>query len=188
MRNHLATKTRAGRASAFDPTGILAREVMHTDVLVLRVDDPIRWAAEQLEEAGVTGAPVVDAAGRLLGVLTVSDIARSEHVANGGITTRMEESAGARVIIAESEVTDEEVFATDDYGDAVLGRARVADWMTTGVKTVAPDVSLAEVCRAMSDGDIHRVFVVKGNRLQGVISTTDVVRLLAAPAHRSRLQ
>jgi len=166
--------------SVIDPARILARDVMQTDVLVLRADDPIKSAAEQLEEFSISGAPVVDAGGRLVGVLTQSDIARSEHVTEVGVVARP--SRDLEAVADEAEADDDaEVFSTEDYDEAVLGRLRVADWMSPGVIEESPDATLAKVCRRMIDEGIHRVFVVERERLVGVVSTEDVVRLLAAP-------
>ena len=120
-----ATRTR------IDPSRVLARDVMQTDVLVFRPDDSIQSAAEQLEEIGASGAPVVDDAGRLIGVLTTSDIARSEHVDGGRISTRF---AGASEPDAASTSDaagfDEEVLPTPAFGDRVctdymIGMAKV---------------------------------------------------------------
>jgi CBS domain-containing protein len=168
-----------------DPTRVLARDVMQKDVLVLRPDDSIRSAAEQLEENGASGAPVVDGGGRLIGVLTTADIARSEHVDDAGVNSRLAsapESDAAST--GEAADFDEEVFPTPAFGEQLLGRARIADWMTAGVTSVAPDATLGEVCRVMVDERIHRVFVVDAERLVGIVSTKDIVELLAAPARR----
>lgn len=163
-----------------DPQQVRASDIMRPEVLVLRADDPIRDAAEQLEEARASGAPVVDAAGRLLGVLTISDIARSEHIEDGYLGTMLESHAETQSA-GEDESVDEALFPTDTFRADIGGRARVADWMTRGVTHVALDESLATICRVMLDQDIHRVFVLDRGRLRGVVSTKDVVRLLAAP-------
>jgi CBS domain-containing protein len=168
--------------SPLDPAKTLARDVMRTDVLVLHADDSIRSAAEQLEDAGASGAPVVDEAGKLIGVLTTRDIARGEHVDDAGVSTRIAvDSEPDDASTADAPAFDEEVFATDAFGDAVLGRVRIGDWMTPGITTVDPRATLAYVCRVMIDENIHRVFVVEDDRLLGVVSTQDVVRLLATP-------
>jgi CBS domain-containing protein len=178
---------RPAAGNLVDPTKILARDIMRPDVLVLRADDTIRSAAEQLEEILASGAPVVDAAGRLVGVLTQSDIARSEHVGDDGVQARPARALAAEppAAAADEDVDeDEEVFPTDEYDDEVLGRLRVADWMSPGVIQVPPDLTVAAVCRRMLDEAIHRVFVVEQKTLLGVVSTEDVVRLLAEPSKR----
>lgn len=177
----------AGSApGAVDPSRVLAREVMHGDVLVLRADDSIRAAAEQLEEVG-GGAPVVDASGRLVGVLTSTDIARSEHVADDGVTTapasREVETLDGMIDQADA---DEEVFSTEEYDSRVLGGLRVADWMTPHVVQVAPDATVEQIAQRMLTDSIHRVFVVDRDRLVGAVSTEDLIRLLAGPTRGKR--
>ena len=181
MKTRQPARQRAPRG-VVDPARILARDVMCTEVLVLRAGESIRSAAEQLEETGASGAPVVDEAGHLIGVLTTKDISRSEHVDAGRIRTRREdisEPDDART--ADAEGFDEEVFTTEAFGVQVAGRACIGDWMTPGVTTVGPDTTLGDACRVMIDENIHRVFVVDEKRLLGVVSSKDVVRLLASP-------
>jgi CBS domain-containing protein len=164
---------------------VLARDIMKTEVLVLHVDDSVQLAAEQLEEIHASGAPVVDDADRLVGVLTLSDIARSEHLEGEGMTARFA-TESAPLPPGATDDEEEDGFAKEGYSGALLGQIRVADWMTPKVTQVGPDATLDRICRVMLDEDIHRVFVVEGESLLGVISTKDVVRLLAAaPRERS---
>jgi CBS domain-containing protein len=165
------------------PAHVLARDVMRTDVLVLRADDSIRSAAEQLEEIGASGAPVVDGGGRLVGVLTTKDISRSEHVDDEGVSTRIAfASAPDDAGTTDAAGYDEVLSWSEEFGEQMVGRARIGDWMTPGVTTVEPKTTLGDVCRLMVDDGIHRVFVVDDGRLVGVVSTKDVVGLLATPA------
>lgn len=174
-------------ATVVHPGQVPVRDVMRGEVLTLRVDDSIRSAAEQLEEARVSGAPVVDAAGSLVGVLTLRDIARSDHVSEEGFSTRAEGRSPEDPVRTMDAVGEDEVeFPTEDYDERLLGRVRVAEWMTPGVIAVAPDASVAAACRRMLDESIHRVFVVERGRLLGVLSTEDIVRLLAEPEAHPR--
>ena len=117
----------ARQRGVVDPRRILAREVMVTDVLVLETEDHIKEAAERLEELHISGAPVVDAAGHLVGVLTLSDIARSEHVSDSGVSTRIESRSGETLEGMIDELgEDEELFPTEDYDTQVLGGLRLA--------------------------------------------------------------
>ncbi len=185
-RRRPASKSGDGRsasASVVDPNEVRVADVMQRDVTVLSRNDTIRQAAERLEDVHISGAPVVDDAGRLVGVLSLSDIARSEHVRDTGLSARFEgrDATGSESYDRE-EPLDEELFPTEDYYEQVQGDLLVDDWMTPGVIQVAPDMTLAQVCRVLLDEDIHRVFVVARDKLVGVLSTEDVVRLLAAPA------
>jgi tRNA nucleotidyltransferase (CCA-adding enzyme) len=56
---------------------------------------------------------------------------------------------------------------------------RVADVMVTSVITVGPDAPLESVARALVEHRIHRLPVVEEGRLVGLVSSTDLVRLVA---------
>lgn len=155
-----------------DPAKIQAKDLMQTDVLTLRPDDTVESAIAALEEYHVSGAPVVDDSGRTLGVLSASDIARREHVEGG----RLSVDRGAA---SYDDEDDDEVYDGEDYSPEVLGRARIQDWMSPGFVSVAPDATLVSICRTMMEESIHRVFVVDDGKLRGVVSTTDLVRLIA---------
>ncbi|MGE3171859.1 MAG: HPP family protein [Planctomycetota bacterium] len=155
---------------SIDPDRVLARDVMQRDVLVLRTDDTIGHAAARLDEIRASGAPVVDADGRLVGVLTRTDIAGRDPASGSCVS--------AHPAVRETDRADD-AGATFDVDDG--DRQRVADWMTPGAIQVAPDDTVASLCRRMLDEGIHRVFVVEQRRLVGVVSTTDVMRLLADP-------
>jgi CBS domain-containing protein len=159
---------------------VRAKDLMRGEVATLAPDDTIETALALFEESGISGAPVV-ASGRLVGVLSLSDVSRTEHLRGGRLKTQREyelsEPAGEE---RTDELDPDEVFyLKDDYSPEVLGRELVGDWMTNEVVSVSPEASLAEVCRVMVERKIHRVFVAERGRLQGVLSTFDVVRHLA---------
>lgn len=155
-----------------------ARDLMRSDVLTLSIDTPVREAVERFEEYRLSGAPVVDAAGRLLGFLSLRDIARSDHVTDD----RIDAARGSWPTGApdEDEGWDERgSYLSDDYSPRSTGSATVGDWMTREVISVEPDASLQEVCATMVEEGVHRVLVVERGALRGIVSTFDVVRHLA---------
>ena len=162
--------------------GIKARDLMVSDVQVLAADALIEEAIETLEEYHISGAPVVDSSGRLLGVLTASDIARREHVSEGRL-----QSASSEYFLmnpldeerGEGFWDNEEYFSQADYSPEILGQARVRDWMNPNIVAVGPDADVKEVCRIMVHETIHRVLVVEGGVVKGIISSFDLVRFLA---------
>ena len=158
---------------------IKARDLMSSDVVCLSPSDSIRDAVRLLEEYRISGAPVVDPVGKLVGVLSLRDIARAEHMSESWIDCAAplpREASGA----SSSEVDfDENYPILEDYDVHALGQATVSDWMTNKVVSVGPKTSLRLLCQVMARDAIHRLFVVEDGHLVGVISTLDVVRLLA---------
>ena len=168
--------------SASDLSTVLARDLMREDVITLAPDDTIDSALQVLEESHIGGAPVVDPGGRLIGVLSLSDIARTEHVEGDRMQTQpgnfdLAEEDGEE---QEEEPDPEEIFfAKQNYSPEVRGRERVCDWMAREVISVRPAASLVEVCEVLVSQGIHRVFVTEGKQLLGVVSTMDVARVVA---------
>jgi len=159
---------------------VTARELMRTDVQTLSPSDTIETAQALFEEARISGAPVV-ANGRLVGVLSLADIASPEHQREGHLRTQGDYELAEPVGDERVDELDPEeiVFRKEDYSPEVLGRELVGDWMSSGVVTVAPGAALERVCQTMAERSIHRVFVAEGERLLGVISSLDVVRHVA---------
>jgi len=104
-----------------------------------------------LADAHVSGVPVVDAHGRLVGVLSSSD-----------------------VIQAEAEASDR------DSRIAVLEDTRAADLMNPRPITVAPDTLIQEAARQMLYAEVKRLFVEHDGKLVGVISQSDIVGAVAS--------
>ncbi len=88
----------------------------------------------------------------------------------------VDEDGEVRGVVSASDLLA--VNAPGEETDAAAGGV-VSDWMTPNVLSVGEDASLGEVCDLMNRETIHRVFVTRGRRLIGVVSTTDVVRHVA---------
>ncbi len=163
---------------------VTAGDLMKVDVLRLAPDALVKSAIELLQEHGITGAPVVDAEGRLVGMLSVTDVARVEHVAEGRLATEGREAsvrAGAAEEEWEEEDLEGEILTMEDYGStaATEGAPKVADWMTRKVIHVTPATSLKVLCATLARHTIHRVPVVEHGHLRGIVSALDVVECVA---------
>ena len=161
---------------------VTARDLMRTRVITLKTNASIREAIETFEEYRISGAPVENEGGRLVGVLSAFDIAKSEHIADGGVRTSRGGYYFSNPLGEEFEEAgedDTEFYGKDDYSDELLGNDTVGDWMTPDVISIGPDATLKDVCELMTAEGIHRVLVMEGDKLEGIISTFDVVKFLA---------
>jgi len=158
-----------------------ARDVMKTDVARLEVSTSITEAIRILEDLEISGAPVVDASGKLVGMLSARDVTRIEHVRAGRLAPERGEFAmgGPVQDEGEEEAGEDLILAKEDYSPALGGEDTVADWMNPNFVTVDPDDSLRTVCRRMLAEHVHRVVVAKDRKLEGILSSFDVVRLVA---------
>src|SRR5262245_48392762 len=143
-----------------------ARDLMSRDLVSLRADATLREAVALLTDRGYGAAPVIDAAGRPVGVLSRSDVLVHDR----------ETAGGARVPPFYAE---EEPAPAGGVRAAASGEARVRDLMTPVVFSVAPNTPAPGVVRELLDLKVHRLFVVdEAGVLVGVISDRDVLRHL----------
>jgi CBS-domain-containing membrane protein len=147
-----------------------ANDLMSRDLVLIPQETSLRSAAHLLAQARVSGAPVVDAQGRCVGVLSATDFMRWAEEAPG---------------------SSEELLAEPDYCSdwQMLNLTRlpaecVRKFMTADPVIVNPAASLQELSRRMLDAHIHRVVVVDHlKRPIGIVSSTDI---LAAVAYASQ--
>jgi CBS domain-containing protein len=152
---------------------VLARDMMRADVITLSPELPLVEAQRVLVEEEITGAPVVDDGGQVVGVVAASDLLRAvseEH--DTGMTQA-------------SYFRDSLPFSVSDWSRDVedfqdrLEELTVADAMSKDIVSVPPGASLREVAATLRNHHVHRVLVVEGTRLLGIISSFDFVELFA---------
>jgi len=158
-----------------------AKDLMKTDVARLDASAPITEAIRTLDDLEITGAPVVDGSGQLVGVLSSRDVTRAEHVTAGHLApVRGEFTMGGPAQDERDEEADEElILGKEDYSPDVRGEDTVADWMNPKVVCVDPEDSLKRVCRRMVAEHVHRVIVAKNGRVLGILTSFDVVQHVA---------
>jgi CBS domain-containing protein len=157
-----------------------AKDLMKTDVVSFSPETSIEAAISTFEDLHISGAPVVNAYGTLVGVLSAFDVVRTEHVAGSRIETgRGDPSMGYDDDEGEFFDPEEVILIRDDYSPAVRGAETVGDWMSAGVVTVSPEDSIQKVCAAMAKGHFHRMCVVKDEKLVGIVTSFDIVRAVA---------
>jgi CBS domain-containing protein len=134
---------------------VLVREVMTTSVVTVREDTPIKSAIRLLEEHDITGMPVVDDDGHLVGVVTEADVIR------------------------ESVLPDQRAHEVPVRLSSAPLPGTVGDVMSTRPLVVSGDTELAEAVDLMTSSVVKSLPVVDRGRLVGVVSRRDVVGMLA---------
>lgn len=144
-----------------------ASDVMTVGVAHIRPDAPIEEAARLMLRCRISGLPVVDEYGKLVGIVTERDLLRQKGDSNQDRPQWLEFMLGS------------------DAWDARAGTARllsVSDVMTTDVKSVSEDAPVLDVADLMHRCDIKRVPVIKDGKMVGIISRADLLRGLARQA------
>jgi CBS domain-containing protein len=125
-------------------------ELMQTDVRTIHIDATVAEAIVLLADGHVSGMPVLNNAGTLVGVVSSTDILTAE---------------------AESE--------QGEALNRVATYARVGDIMTRAPKTIEPDADVKLAAQEMLYLDVHRLLVVDDGVLVGILSQSDIVRAVA---------
>jgi CBS domain-containing protein len=133
----------------------------------------VREAAAFLTRNGISAAPVVDATGRPVGVLSRADIVRYDAEKAEEVADLPEQAGQDRLVTQWWEALPGEGHATKVDGTPVR------EIMTPVVFSVAPKTPADAVVDAMLTLGVHRLFVTGGKEeLVGVISALDVLRHL----------
>lgn len=153
---------------------ITAADLMNPDVLTVPDDMPVRELARFLVDNDITGAPVEDDAGHLVGVVSVFDIARLVGEDGDDFELDDPEDTAAGNGATDPDGLDEEADDEDGDDDDLL----VEDIMTPAVWTVSEDATVPEVASLMLKEHLHRLVVVREDEPVGIISTSDLLGLL----------
>ena len=146
-----------------------AVDVMTTDVITVGPDTTVQALAAMLAERGISGAPVVDSSGRLVGIISEGDLL---HRAEIGTARRHRERRRSWWL---------DHFASDLAREYVKSHGRtVKDLMTRDVVTVTEDTDLADVAALLEAKRIKRVPVVREGKIAGIISRANIVRAVGS--------
>ena len=154
-------------------------EIMSRGVVSLAPEMTLEQAAERLVQEGISGAPVVDARGRLIGVLSESDLLRRLNLLAEDILGRRYVTDKVRSLALLAFLADRREGAVEGVY-AKLRETRVEDAMTTKVFSVGPDASVEAAASVMVLHDVNRVPVVQAGKLVGIVSRADLARVVAS--------
>jgi CBS domain-containing protein len=144
---------------------------MTTDVVTLRPEQSFEEAADTLAEQSIGAAPVVDADGKVVGLLRDEDLIVSE--ANLHAPTWFNFLGAEFPMPGESKRFESELKR--------MTAATVAELMTTDFPTCTVDDTLGTVATKMHDADVtHMPIVDADGKLVGIVARGDLVRRVAA--------
>jgi len=137
------------------------KDLMTHDVITVGPDASLKEAARRMIEAGVSGLPVTDADGALVGIITEADFVTAEA------DRRRKKRAGLlRMVYKDVEMPSQERL--------------VGDVMSTDLVLIGPEADHAEAARVMQREGIKRIPVVSEDRtLVGLVSRSDLLRIFA---------
>ncbi|MBW2395265.1 MAG: CBS domain-containing protein [Deltaproteobacteria bacterium] len=151
---------------------LVAKNVMTNPVVAVSPETSLADAHRLFVEEGIHGAPVLEDDGSIAGVVSSSDLLRAVHDERDTVSTEGDYLRDLLEFSAPDWAGD-----PNDFQDR-LGQRTVAEVMTPGAVTVAPEAPISEVARTLREYKIHRVWVEEEGKLRGVISTFDLMPIL----------
>ncbi len=151
---------------------LTARDVMRRDVITIDRATPLSEVERVLADQKISGAPVTDETGAIVGVISLRDLVE-----------RYVEDADARPRRSRGyfHLSSEEL-EDDDYELTELPEETeetAEDVMTAEVFSVSADAPLADVARTMVEKRIHRVLVQSGGHFAGIVGSFEILEVLA---------
>jgi CBS domain-containing protein len=145
-----------------------AKDIMTPEPVSVELGMTIREVARIFEEHEISGAPVVDGGGRLVGVVSRTDLVRR-------YTEDSDPDPGMLIELFGSEDDDEE--ATSSMASRSI---TVDDFMTSDPITASPATPLTDIASLMVGARVHRVIIIdRLNIPVGIVTSLDMVKALA---------
>jgi CBS domain-containing protein len=146
-------------------------DVMNPDIMTVADEMTTGELVRFLTEREISGAPVVDGQGRLIGVVSMTDIGR--HLAEPSDFASLASLDFYRDTADEMSPGD----CGHRYGDE--REVMVRDVMTPAVYQVPATALVVEAARIMVDNHIHRLIVTRDKEPVGILTSIDLLRVLA---------
>lgn len=142
-----------------------AADIMMSNVITVKPDQSVQDVAEILLTRRISGVPVVDTAGKLVGIVSEGDLMRC---ADAG--TEHHRSWWLRLIMGREGLANE----------YIKEHARqVAEVMTRSVLTAKPDTSIGDIADLLERNGIKRVPIVQDGKVVGIVSRANLLQALA---------
>jgi CBS-domain-containing membrane protein len=175
---------------------LTAKDILKPNVLTIRDNAPIFEVVRFLHENGISGAPVVDDVGKMVGIVSQSDLIKLTTVAAKAERDEEREAAKYESATASKHMGFLQQILSPLYiarwgaqaarldreeeESQLLRTKTVGDIMTKNVVTVGEGESIRKVVELMTGNGINRIPVVDGHgALVGMIARDDIIEALA---------
>lgn len=147
---------------------LTVREIMTADVITVKPDTTVGELADILAQNKISGVPVVDDQGQVLGMVSEADIILQDADLHFPYYIQFLEM----VIYLQS------VHKFEERVRKSIG-SKVTEIMSVDVVSVSPDATVREVATMMADRNVNRLPVTENERLVGIVTRGDIVRAIA---------
>lgn len=152
---------------------LTAKDIMNREVLTVNADLSLQGLAEFLLHKSISGAPVISGNGKLIGVVSITDIIRHETLLEKGLQFNSRHDFYFHTV--------ENRFSYQDLDSLHLGDqslVTVKDIMTPTIMEVREKDTVQQIADTMINNRIHRVVVTREKKPIGIISTADMLKVI----------
>jgi CBS domain-containing protein len=150
---------------------LTAKDIMTKKVITVKPETSIEELSALFVKHGISGAPVVDAAGGLFGVVTENDlISQNKRLHIPTVISFLD----AAIYLESSKKFEQELKR--------MAATKVADICARKVITIAENTTVVDIATIMSEKQVHLLPVVKDGKVVGIVGKRDVVKAVALQA------
>jgi len=144
---------------------LTASDIMTKEVITVQEDMTIEALGRIFIEKRISGAPVLDNKGKLVGVVTENDLVRKNSRLHIPTVVRIFD---AFVPLGSTDRVEEEIRR--------ISASKVSEICSRTLVTVAPDATLQDVSSLMFEKGVHLIPVLDAGRIVGIIGKIDIIR------------
>ncbi len=148
--------------------GLTADEFMTQNVVCVNVTTTLQELAEILISKRISGVPVLDEEGKLAGVISKTDL----------LTHGLEKELSSLLKGKEGRESVKGLFDIDNMLGPEPSEMTVEKLMKTTVITAAKNTDINKLVTTMMDNRIHRIIITEDEKVVGVVTTMDILRMI----------
>jgi CBS domain-containing protein len=145
-----------------------ARDIMNEKVIRVRPDTPVNNLISTFLENRISSVPVVDDNDRLIGIVTKTDILG--HIIHLDLDFTLK--VALKDILGAGPDTSEAAVSS-------VSELKVSDIMTRDPITAGEDTPVKKLAEMMIENRIHRIIILRGSEIVGILSTLDLLHFIA---------
>jgi CBS domain-containing protein len=147
-----------------------AHQIMTRSVITVTPETPIVEAANIMLQRHLSGLPVVNTAGKLIGIISEGDFIRRSEIG-----TQRKRGRWLKLILGPGKAATDFVH---EHG------CKVAEIMTPEPLTITEDTALEEIAQVMEKNNVKRLPVIRGDKIVGIVSRANLLQAVASLARQ----
>ena len=148
--------------------GVKAKDIMTHDVITVASDFKVNEVIDMFVKHKISSVPVVDSKGKLVGIVTKTDII--------GHCMDMDLDLTVTVGLKDIMDTHPELEKLSVFSESPM---KAEDIMTPKPVTARENTPVERLAEIMLDKKVHRLIITKGKKLTGIVSTFDIISFVA---------